>query len=267
MAVHGNAGTLGAGVRPAYLRSLSAASPDKIHIIGIDYRGFGQSSGSPSEAGLIQDGLAAVRFAVDQLHIPPARIALVGQSLGTGVTVGVAEALATRAPPEELAAVITIAAFSSMRELLLTYRIGGWFPILSPLRGYPRVQQFLTSYVVELWDTARRLERLVKHSPNLNLILIHATDDWEISWRHCDTLFARAANAAVLMGGGEPLTVEEALAGKEVRTYGDEGMLARWPAARSNGRRISQWLVKWGGHNNVVTGAGTSVAVAKAFGL
>ena len=267
MAVHGNAGTLGAAVRPAYLRSLSAASPDKIHIIGIDYRGFGQSTGTPSEAGLILDGLAAVRFAVDQLHIPSARISLVGQSLGTGVAVGVAEALATQTPPEEPAAVITIAAFSSMRELLPTYRIGGWFPILSPLRGYPRVQQFLMGYVIEQWDTVRRLERLVKLSPNLNLILLHAKDDWEIPWQHCDTLFVRAANAAVLMGGGGPLTVGEALAGREIKTYGDESTLARWPAGRSNGRRISQWLVKWGGHNTVVTSAGTSVIVAKAFGL
>jgi len=265
--VHGNAGTVGAGVRPIYLRSLSAAHPSKIHILSIDYRGFGLSSGTPSEDGVIKDGVAAFRFAVDKLGIPPSRIALVGQSLGTGVTIGVAEFLAIQSPSEELAAVILIAGFSNLKELLQTYRIGGYIPILSPLRGYPKLQEFLVKYVLESWNTTVRIGSLVKHSPNLNLILIHAKNDFEIPWRHCDTLFVHAANAAALIGGGEPLTIAQALEERVVKTYGDESTLALWPEGKSNGRRISQWLVKWGGHNKVVMSAGTSVIVAKAFGL
>ncbi|KAF8253806.1 alpha/beta-hydrolase [Wilcoxina mikolae CBS 423.85] len=264
---HGNAGTVGAGVRPIYLRSLSAAHPSKIHILAIDYRGFGLSSGTSSEDGLIKDGVAAVRFAVDKLGIPSTHIALVGQSLGTGVTIGVAEALAKQSPPEELAAVITIAGFSNLQELLQTYRIGGYIPILSPLRGYPKLQAYFVKYIIEPWNTTARIGSLVKHSPNLNLILIHAKNDFEIPWHHCDTLFVHAANAAVLMGGGEPLTIAQALEERVVKTYGDESTLALWPKGKSNGRKISQWLVKWGGHNKVVTSAGTAVIVAKALGL
>jgi abhydrolase domain-containing protein 12 len=238
-------------------------------VLAIDYRGFGLSTGAPSEPGLINDGLAAVRFAVDQLGIPPSRIALVGQSLGTAVTFGVAEALAAQSPPEELAAVITIAGFSSLKELILTYRIGGYIPILSPLRGYPMIQKWFTRFVLESWDSAARVVSLVKNSPNLNLVLIHAKNDYEIPWNHCDTLFVHAANAArkTIEGWDTKMKIADALKARVVKTYGNESTLATWPEEKSNGRRVSQWLVKWGGHNAVVTSAGTSVIVAKAFGL
>jgi abhydrolase domain-containing protein 12 len=267
--VHGNAGTVGAGFRPTYLRSLSAAHPSKIHVLAIDYRGFGLSTGTPSEPGLINDGLAAVRFAVDQLGIPPSRIALVGQSLGTAVTFGVAEALATQSPPEEVAAVITIAGFSSLKELIKTYKAGGYIPILSPLRGYPKVQQWFTRFVYEPWESVARVASLVKHSPNLNLVLIHAKNDYEIPWHHCDMLFVHAASAArkTIEGEDTKMKISDALESRVVKAYGDESIHATWPEEKSNGRRINQWLVKWGGHNRIVTSAGTSVIVAQAFGL
>jgi abhydrolase domain-containing protein 12 len=245
------------------MRSLSAAHPNKIHIIAIDYRGFGLSSGTPSEEGLITDGMTVIRFAMEQLGIPPSRIAVAGQSLGTAVTFGAAETFAAQDPPIEFSAVITIAAFSDLKRLILTYRIGGWFPILSPLRGYPMIQQYFVKYLLEPWDATTRVASLVRRSPNLNLVLMHAENDWEIPWKHCDALFAAAVNATSEI----PLTLEDALNGKVVKTYGDESTLATWPEEKSKGRRINQWVVKWGGHNEVVTSAGTSVIVAKALGL
>jgi fermentation-respiration switch protein FrsA (DUF1100 family) len=46
------------------------------------------SSGSPSETGLIADAEAAYRFALAQAQ--PERIAVIGESLGTGVAVAIA---------------------------------------------------------------------------------------------------------------------------------------------------------------------------------
>ncbi|KAA8908211.1 Alpha/Beta hydrolase protein [Sphaerosporella brunnea] len=267
--IHGNAGTLGAGYRPVYLRSLSAAHPSKIHVLAIDYRGFGLSTGTPSEQGLINDGLSAVRFAVDQLGISPSQIALVGQSLGTAVTFGVAESLASQSPPEELGAVISIAGFSNLKELLLTYRIGGYIPILAPLRGYPKIQKWFSNFVVEPWSSVTRVASLVKNSPNLNLVLIHAKNDYEIPWIHSDLLFVHAASAArkTLEGEDTKMKISDALDAKVLTSYGHESTLATWPEEMSNGRRISQWLVRWGGHNAVVTSASTAVIVARALGL
>jgi len=57
-------------------------------LIALCYRGFGGSSGHPTEAGLLQDAAAAYAFAT-RLY-PPERIVLWGESLGTGVAVALA---------------------------------------------------------------------------------------------------------------------------------------------------------------------------------
>jgi alpha-beta hydrolase superfamily lysophospholipase len=57
-------------------------------VLGVDYRGNGASTGSPSEAGLRADARAAFDFV--RAAAPAARIAVFGESLGTGVAVGLA---------------------------------------------------------------------------------------------------------------------------------------------------------------------------------
>lgn len=61
---------------------------DGIGLIAVSYRGYGGSTGSPSEAGLIADGEAAYAFAAAQY--PPERIVLWGYSLGSGIAVALA---------------------------------------------------------------------------------------------------------------------------------------------------------------------------------
>lgn len=52
-------------------------------VLVIDYRGYGKSSGSPSEAGLYQDGEAAVEWLRSRYKMED--IVLYGRSLGSGV--------------------------------------------------------------------------------------------------------------------------------------------------------------------------------------
>jgi hypothetical protein len=80
---HGNGGSL--RYRVGRFRALLA---DGIGLVALSYRGYGGSSGSPSEAGLIADGAAAYRFAA--AHYPAERIALWGESLGSAVAIAVA---------------------------------------------------------------------------------------------------------------------------------------------------------------------------------
>jgi uncharacterized protein len=61
---------------------------DGIGLIAIDYRGFGGSSGSPSEAGLIADAEAAYAFAA--ARYPVQQLVLWGESLGSAVAVALA---------------------------------------------------------------------------------------------------------------------------------------------------------------------------------
>jgi alpha-beta hydrolase superfamily lysophospholipase len=56
--------------------------------LAIDYRGYGGSTGRPSETGLREDARAAFDFVRETA--PKARIAVFGESLGTGVAVDLA---------------------------------------------------------------------------------------------------------------------------------------------------------------------------------
>jgi uncharacterized protein len=81
--LHGNGGAL--RHRAGRFHALTA---DGTGLIAIDYRGFGGSTGHPTEAGLLTDARTAYEFAV--ARYPAARIAVWGESLGTGVAVGLA---------------------------------------------------------------------------------------------------------------------------------------------------------------------------------
>ncbi|KAL8964608.1 MAG: hypothetical protein Q9183_004338, partial [Haloplaca sp. 2 TL-2023] len=80
---HGAAGTVGSGYRVPNYRALSAGQPNRIHILSFDYRGFGYSKGTPSEHGLCSDAISVVDWAIGVAKIPPSRILIFGQSIGT----------------------------------------------------------------------------------------------------------------------------------------------------------------------------------------
>ena len=61
-----------------------------IGLVAVEYRGYGGSNGSPSEAGLLADGEAAYAFAAARYTVR--QLVLWGESLGTGVAVPLAAA-------------------------------------------------------------------------------------------------------------------------------------------------------------------------------
>jgi fermentation-respiration switch protein FrsA (DUF1100 family) len=92
---HGNAGNLSDAGRPEHYAGLRALG---LNLLAFDYRGYGESGGAPSEAGLYRDAEAAYGYLRDTLEVPPARIILFGHSLGSAVAVE----LATRVPAAAL---------------------------------------------------------------------------------------------------------------------------------------------------------------------
>jgi fermentation-respiration switch protein FrsA (DUF1100 family) len=80
---HGNGGAL--RYRAGRFQKLIR---DGIGLVAVEYRGYGGSSGSPSENGLIADGEAAYAFAA--ARYPPQQIVLWGESLGTAIAVALA---------------------------------------------------------------------------------------------------------------------------------------------------------------------------------
>lgn len=81
---HGNANSLGVDAK-----RLMALTEGGYGLFAVDYRGYGGSTGHPTEAGLLMD--AETAFAkVLTLGTPPDSIILYGHSLGTGVAVATA---------------------------------------------------------------------------------------------------------------------------------------------------------------------------------
>src|SRR5262249_58192310 len=79
----GNAGAL--DLRAGRFKWLTA---DGTGLLALSYRGYGGSTGKPSETGLINDGMAAYEFATARYAAK--RIVLWGESLGTGIAIAVA---------------------------------------------------------------------------------------------------------------------------------------------------------------------------------
>ena len=79
---HGNGGSL--RLRVDRFARLVAAG---VGLLAVSYRGYGGSTGSPSETGLIEDARAAYAFAAQRY---PGRIVLWGESLGSGVALALA---------------------------------------------------------------------------------------------------------------------------------------------------------------------------------
>jgi hypothetical protein len=75
--LHGNAQNMTAHLFASYFLAM-----DGYELITFDYRGYGQSSGSPSLSGIIEDGAAAVEYLYAELLAPDRPLALFGQSMG-----------------------------------------------------------------------------------------------------------------------------------------------------------------------------------------
>jgi len=83
---HGNAGNL--SHRADILRRLH--DDVGVSVLIFDYRGYGKSEGSPTEAGLLDDARAARAWLAERAGVAPGDIVLLGRSLGGGVAVDLA---------------------------------------------------------------------------------------------------------------------------------------------------------------------------------
>ena len=102
---HGNAGNI--GDRLGHALALTEAGFD---VFLFDYRGFGASTGAPSEAGTYRDARAARAALLEQPGVAPERIFYLGESLGGAIALE----LALAAPPRGL---ILQSTFTSVRDV------------------------------------------------------------------------------------------------------------------------------------------------------
>ena len=80
----------------------------------IDYRGYGENPGSPSESGLAMDARALWKYATETRGVPAERIVLYGESLGGGVAIRLCADLCEAGTPP--AGLIVRSTFTSLPD-------------------------------------------------------------------------------------------------------------------------------------------------------
>ena len=102
---HGNAGNIS-----HRLFNVELLLKQRLQVFIFDYRGYGKSSGRPSEKGLYTDGLAAYDYLIEIRHIHPDQIVIFGRSLGAAVAIEVAL-------QKEIRSIIIESAFTSTKDM------------------------------------------------------------------------------------------------------------------------------------------------------
>jgi pimeloyl-ACP methyl ester carboxylesterase len=103
--LHGNAGNVSTSAP-----WLSALHKLGINVFALDYRGYGESGGVPSELGIYRDSSAGYEYLMKSRSVEPNHLLVYGHSLGAAVAVE----LATRVP---IAGVVLEGAFLSIPKL------------------------------------------------------------------------------------------------------------------------------------------------------
>ncbi|SDH05718.1 hypothetical protein SAMN05428952_1004115 [Nitrosomonas sp. Nm132] len=117
-----------------------------------DYRGYGKSSGSPSESGTYHDASAAWRYLTEIKAIPPSRIVLFGESLGGAIA-------AWLAAQQKPAALVLASVLTSVPDLAAEL-----YPFL-PVRLLSRFQYRTIDYLPSITCPV-----LVAHSPQDEIV-------------------------------------------------------------------------------------------------
>jgi fermentation-respiration switch protein FrsA (DUF1100 family) len=168
---HGNAGNI--SHRLDYVLMLSRL---RFATLIVDYRGYGQSSGTPSEAGTYRDAEAAWNYARDVRRARSKDVVIVGESLGGAV----ASWLAARVDP---GAVVLLSTFTSVND------VGAEVYWFLPVRLLSRFE----------YDTLTNLKAI--RAP---MFIAHSRQDEIIPYAHGRRLFeaANEPKAFLEMTGG-----------------------------------------------------------------
>jgi len=176
---HGNAANRAARYRVSLYKQLSGRLG--ANVLAIDYRGFGDSDGTPTEAGLAKDANAAWDWLITY-GATPSSILIMGHSLGTSVAALLASDLSGRGIRPR--GVALVAPFTDIRSVARTHTLLGIIPLLRPMNAFPYVMEFILSFINETHDTKSRIT-----SVEVPILMIHCRQDPQIPSTHTEELF------------------------------------------------------------------------------
>ncbi|EKM49718.1 uncharacterized protein PHACADRAFT_167073 [Phanerochaete carnosa HHB-10118-sp] len=272
--LHGAAGTRAASFRVDMYRGFTSRL--QANVFAPNYRGFGDSTGSPDGPGLELDTYTSWKWLLER-GARPEDIVIVGHSLGTGI----AGQLAKRLAAEDLRprGIVLLAPFSSVSRLIESYDLWG-IPILQPLQSFPWGLKLLKHIARIEFDTLAAIQDF-----NAPTLIAHAQDDTEVPHAHSKTLID-ALLEPLLPGAiiqlpnapGKTLTTEEFFAfrkqqeernlkrGQIVKTTDvlNFGMIEEFKGLRAP---ITYVETFWGSHGDIGAQEGVQDQMAKLFGL
>jgi fermentation-respiration switch protein FrsA (DUF1100 family) len=193
-----------------------------VDLLLVDYRGYAENAGQPSEPWLANDAHATWRYAVETLKVPRERIVLFGGSLGGGVATRLAQELCRAGPGAGPGGLILRSTFTSMVDAgRARYP---WLPI----------QHLL----VERFPSVERIPEVT-----CPLLVVHGARDRVVPIEQGRRLFAAALPRSVC--GVEKRFVELPESGhNDIIHTGWEQMRAafsRFLSGISGGQHLTEW--------------------------
>ena len=156
---HGNAGNIS-----HRLDNIKRLLEKNLQVFIFDFRGYGKSTGRPSEKGLYLDGLAAYDYLVKKEKVSPERIILFGRSLGAAVALNIATQKSAKS-------IIMESAFTSTKDMaktIILFRLFSWA-------------------IPANYNNMAKISRI-----NIPLLIIHGDHDEIVPFHMGQTLFESA---------------------------------------------------------------------------
>ncbi|KAK7103558.1 lysophosphatidylserine lipase ABHD12-like [Littorina saxatilis] len=160
--LHGNSGTRGAYHRIQMYKFLSRLDA---HVLTVDYRGFADSTGVPTEEGVVKDAYFAFKWLKEKSGGAP--VVVWGHSLGTGISTSLSRKLCDEGDPP--LGLILESPFNNIVDAAIQH------PFAFPFANIPGFKSFLRDSAMEHnihFSSDKSITRVTSH-----IMILHAEDD------------------------------------------------------------------------------------------
>ena len=202
--LHGNAATRAAPTRVQVYSGFSSRM--QVNVLAIDYRGFAESTGYPTERGTIDDALSAIKWLVNQ-GAKPEDILIIGHSLGAGIATQSVER-GEREFGQPFKGLVVMGGQVSIPHQMETFVPGG-IPVLRPVKLIPggwgrcrnlhRMSSNLLTFLELLLACTYTQFLTLEHISNIKspVTIVHSHNDDNTPILHAVLLFDQLVSSVI----------------------------------------------------------------------
>jgi abhydrolase domain-containing protein 12 len=202
--LHGNAATRAVPTRVQIYSTFSSRM--QANVLAIDYRGFAESTGYPTERGTIDDALSAIKWLVYQ-GAKPENILVLGHSLGAGIATQSVEQ-AEREFGRSFRGLVVMGGQASVPHQMETFAPEG-VPVLRPVKLIPggwgmcsalgQLSLGLSTFPELLLACTYTQFRTLEHLPKVKspVTVVHSHDDDNTPISHAVVIFDQLVSSVL----------------------------------------------------------------------